>query len=381
MRPRHLVDTTLFYSPTSGGVRRYLNAKHGWLAAQPGWRHTLVVPGSENRIERGGVCVLRGVPVPGSFNYRLALTPSRWARLLDALHPDLIEAGDAFHPAWAALRVAQRRGIPAAAFCHSNLPRIVGRRFGGRLTERSACRYVRWLYERFDVVFAPSLQVLDFLAGLGIQHAVHQPLGVDADMFRPERRGDWLRGWLGVGADTRVLVYAGRFTDEKNVPILLRAFARLGRSYHLLMIGGGQQGRVAANVTRLPYRRNGVELARWIASADALVHAGTRETFGLVILEAMACGRPVVAARAGALPELVDEHVGALAEPGRADSLADAISALYERDLEAIGASARARVLRQFTWQKTLQRQMAVYDSLLGGHPVLAAREEIVEAG
>ena len=381
MRPCHLVDTTLFYSPTSGGVRRYVNAKHGWLAAQPGWRHTLVVPGSENRIERGGICTLRGVPVPGSFNYRLPLTPRRWTRLLDALRPDLIEAGDAFHPAWAALRVAQRRGIPAAAFCHSDLPRILGRRLGGRLSEQLVCRYVRWLYERFDVVFAPSLQVLDFLAGLGIRHAVHQPLGVDADMFRPERRGDWLREHLGLGPETRVLVYAGRFTDEKNVPVLLGAFARLGRSFHLLMIGGARQGRLATNVTLLPYRRDGIELARWIASADALVHAGTRETFGLVILEAMACGRPVVAARAGALPELVDEHVGMLAEPGSADSLAEAIAALYERDLEAVGANARARVLRQFTWQKTFQRQMAVYGSLLAGLPAVAQREEIVEAG
>jgi alpha-1,6-mannosyltransferase len=381
MRPCHLVDTTLFYSPTSGGVRRYVNAKHGWLATQPGWRHTLVVPGSENHIERGGICTLRGVPVPGSFNYRLPLAPRRWARLLAALRPDLIEAGDAFHPAWAALRVAQRRGIPAAAFCHSNLPRIIGRRLGERLAGRLVCRYVRWLYERFDVVFAPSLQVLEFLGGLGIRHAVHQPLGVDADMFRPERRGNWLRERLGLEPEVRVLVYAGRFTGEKNVPVLLRAFAGLGRSYHLLMIGGSHQGRLAPNVTLLPYRRDGIELARWIASADAFVHAGTRETFGLVVLEAMACGRPVVAARAGALPELVDEHVGMLAEPGRADSLAEAISALYERDLEAVGTSARARVLRQFTWQKTFQRQMAVYGSLLAGLPAVAAPEEIVEAG
>lgn len=381
MRPRHLVDTTLFYSPTSGGVRRYLNAKHGWLAAQPGWRHTLVVPGGATRIERGGVCTLAGVPIPGSFNYRLPLTPRLWARMLDALRPDLIEAGDTFHPAWAALSVAQRRGIPAAAFCHSNLPRIIARRIGGRLSERALGRYVRWVYQHFDVVFAPSRQVLDFLNGFGLRHAIHQPLGVDADMFRPERRGDWLRSWLGLGPEARVLVYAGRFTDEKNVPVLLRAFARLGRPHHLLMIGGSRQGRLAANVTRLPYRRDGTELARWLASADALVHAGTRETFGLVLLEAMACGRPVVAARAGAVPELVDEHVGVLAEPEDAESLAEAITALYERDLDALGASARARVLRQFTWQKTFQGQMAVYRALLAGEAAGAVIEQAAEAG
>ena len=368
MRPRHLVDTTLFYSPTSGGVRRYLNAKHAWFGTQPGWRHSLVVPGSETRIVRGGSSTLAGIAIPGSFNYRLPLKPRLWTRMLAALQPDLIEAGDTFHPAWAALCVARRRGIPVTAFCHSNLPRIVARRVGGRLTERALGRYVRWLYRHCDVVFAPSHQMLEFLDGLGIRHAVHQPLGVDADMFRPERRGEWLRDWLGLGPEARVLVYAGRFTDEKNVPVLLRAFARLGRPYHLLMIGGGRQGRLAANVTLLPYRRDGIELARWLASADALVHAGTRETFGLVILEAMACGRPVVAARAGAVPELVDERVGVLAEPENADSLAGAIATLYERDPAVLGANARARVLRRFTWQGTFQGQMAVYRALLAGH-------------
>src|SRR5207302_1699411 len=106
-----------------------------------------------------------------------------------------------------------------------------------------------------------------------------------------------------------------------------------------------RRGRPARNVTMLPYRRDSLELAQWIASADALVHAGTKETFGLVILEAMACGRPVVAARAGAFPEFVDERVGVLAEPNSAFGMAEAIVALYDRDLETIGAAARERVL------------------------------------
>ena len=116
----------------------------------------------------------------------------------------------------------------------------------------------------------------------------------------------------------------------------------------------------------IPYRRDSVELAGWIASADALVHAGTKETFGLVILEAMACGRPVVAARAGAFPELVDESVGLLAEPEDAASMAEAIAALYERDLDVLGANGRARVLRQFTWNRAFHTQVNVYASLMG---------------
>jgi alpha-1,6-mannosyltransferase len=368
MKRMHVVDTTLFYSPTSGGVKRYLNAKHAWIAAHTPWQHTIVVPGRRLRFERGGVCTLPGYRVPGTFNYRLPLNARRWTRLLDALEPTLLEAGDAFHPAWCAWRVAQRRGIPLVGFYHSNLPQLAGRRCCGWFTEPVIRRYLRVLYQRCDVVFAPSRLMREFLRELGVAHAVHQPLGVDAKVFNPERRGGALRSWLGLSPAARVLVYAGRFAEEKNLPVLLEAFAHLGAPYHLLLIGGKRRARPAGNVTMIPYRRNSLELAQWIASADALVHAGTKETFGLVVLEAMACGRPVVAARAGAFPEFVDDSVGVLADPESGASMAAAIASLYERDLDAVGLAARARVLRQFTWDRAFHLQTAAYASLAGAH-------------
>jgi alpha-1,6-mannosyltransferase len=375
----HLVDTTLFYSPTSGGVKRYLSAKHVWLKANTSWQHTIVVPGEKDYFEPGEVSTLAGFPVPGTFNYRLPLSPRRWSRLLNALNPSLIEAGDAFQPAWAACQVARQRGIPIAAFYHSNLPQILGRRFGGGLTERTLCRYLRWLYERFDVVFAPSRLMCELLNNIGVPHTVYQPLGVDAEVFHPKRRNPELRTKLGLSADSRVLVYAGRFAGEKHLPVLLQAFARLGSPYHLLLIGGDREACPTRNVTMLPYRRDSLELAEWLASADALVHAGTKETFGLVLLEAMACGRPVVAVRASAIPEFVDESVGMLAEPCSGASMAEAIAALYERDIEAIGVTARARVLRRFTWQKAFQAQLAVYATLVGTRKLTVPEQQIVE--
>jgi alpha-1,6-mannosyltransferase len=148
--------------------------------------------------------------------------------------------------------------------------------------------------------------------------------------------------------------------------VLLKAFARLGPLYHLLLIGGERTARPAVNVTMLPYRGDSLELAQWLASADALVHAGTRETFGLVVLEAMACGRPVITARAGAFAEFVDERVGMLAEPDSDGSMAEAIVALYQRDLNALGTAARTRVLKRFTWDRAFHAQTAAYASLLG---------------
>jgi alpha-1,6-mannosyltransferase len=190
-----------------------------------------------------------------------------------------------------------------------------------------------------------------------------------------------LRAHLGLPADTRVLVYAGRFAKEKNLPVLLQAFANLGHPYHLLMIGGEREARPMPNISLIPYRRDSIELAQWLASADALVHAGTKETFGLVILEAMACGLPVVAARASAIPELIDESVGMLAEPGSATSMAEAIVALYERDVAAVGKVARERVLRQFTWTQAFHAQTGIYANLLGTHRVPVAPTAVIELG
>src|SRR5256885_11770174 len=88
--------------------------------------------------------------------------------------------------------------------------------------------YVRCLYERFDLVFAPSRVMCEYLEDLGVQRVSHQPLGVDAEVFHPRRRTLALRPLLGLPAQARVLIFAGRFAGEKNLPVLLQAFARLG---------------------------------------------------------------------------------------------------------------------------------------------------------
>jgi alpha-1,6-mannosyltransferase len=369
----HLVDTTLFFSPTSGGVKRYLTAKQAWLAANSSWRHSLVVPGEAHAVVPGGISTLPGLRVPGTFNYRLPLSMRAWTAMLDVLEPDLIEAGDAFHPAWCALEVADRRRIPAVAFFHSNLPRIIGRRLGS-LSERVVGRYLALTYERMNLVQAPSRLMCDYLRSLGIQRVVHQPLGVDSETFTPHRRREDLRQRLGLPRDVRLLAYAGRFAGEKNLPVLHDAFARLGEKYHLLLLGGGRSFRAAPNITVLPYRRNPVELAEALASADALVHAGTAETFGLVILEAMACGRPVVGVNSGAVPELVDDDVGVLAPRAEGKAFARAVASLYDRDIVAVGAAARQRVLTRFTWQQAVQMQMNAYAGLAGTEPAVATR-------
>lgn len=359
----HVVDTTLFYSPTSGGVRRYLNAKHEWYIGVAGHQHSLLVPGERTALVPDGVSTIAGSIVPGTFNYRLPLSAHHWSQMLEALEPDLIEVGDAFHPAWCTLRVAQRRCIPAVAFCHSHLPRLIGTRCGNA-AGRFAARYLGSLYARFDLVLVPSQFMCDHLRSLGVPRVRRQPLGVDTTAFHPDRRHTGLRAQLGLPEQVRLLVYAGRFSAEKNMQALHDAFTLLGPRYHLLVIGGGAQRRPAGNITVLPYRRDHVALASMLASADALVHAGTSETFGLVILETMACGRPVVGVRAAAVGELICDEIGVTAAQARGEQIAAAVRELYERDLEAMGRAARARVESHYAWDLVLREQLALYESL-----------------
>ncbi len=373
----HLLDATLFYAPHSGGVKRYLGEKRRRCAAR-GVRHTLLVPGPRDDA-RDGVVRLASPAIPFGAGYRLPLRLGAWQRAIEAAAPDAIEVGDPYSPAWAALRAAARLGVPAVAFAHSDLPRLLASR-GGAWAGRAADAYLRRLYARFDAVWAPSRAIARRLEQAGVTGVAVQPLGVDPEIFHPCRRDPALRAELGLPESTRLLIFAGRLAAEKRIPLLRVAVQRLGAPYHLLLVGGDALRRLDARTTLLPYQQDSAALARLLASADVLVHAGEHETFGIVILEAMACARPVVGVAAGAIPELVDARVGALARPGDAAAIAAAIDDVYARDPDALGAAARARVERDYAWARTLDRQLDAYARLLQ-RPAAIAAAALTEAG
>ena len=189
---------------------------------------------------------------------------------------------------------------------------------GGRAAPRAAVAgrtaraYARRLYERFDLVLAPSRSMADHLADWGVSRVAQQPLGVDTAVFHPSRASAGWRAANGIAPSTRLLVYAGRFAPEKHLDVLAEAVRRLGGDYLLLAIGAGPAPPPAGDrIRRLPFVAGSESLAAALASADAFVHAGDQETFGLAVLEAMACGTPVVARSAEGLAELVDDSVGA----------------------------------------------------------------------
>ena len=174
-----------------------------------------------------------------------------------------------------------------------------------------------------------------------------------------------LREHLRLPPAARLLVYAGRFTPEKKLHLLIDAVRKLGRPYHLVLIGSGTELPRYPQITYVPFKRDQRQLARLLASCDMLVHPGDCETFGLIVLEAMACGLPVVGTSGGGVAELVDDDTGILARPNDVDSLAEAIDAIYARDLRQLGLNARAKAANQYDWDIVMPQLLQRYGSLL----------------
>jgi alpha-1,6-mannosyltransferase len=355
----HVLDTTMLYGPGSGGVARYLNEKRAWFARNPSHRHSLLVPGPRDSIGAGGERHVATLAL-GVAHHRWPFDLSRWSRAILDCRPDLIEVEDPGIPGWAALRAARVLEVPVVAFCHVDLATALRRRFGVAM-DAVAREYLGAIYRRFDLVLAPSEFMRRRLCAWGVDNVHVRPLGVDLETFNPRARGATLRAGLGLDASARLLVYAGRFAPEKNIDTLLAAFCRLGAGFHLLLIGEGNAVAPPPNVIVRPFERSSRELARIIASTDGFVHCGDQETFGLVLIEAMACGRGVIAAAAGAAPELVTPGTGLLAAPRDAESFAATIRAFYRRDVDAMGHAARAHAEHGYHWDTVVRGLLDIY--------------------
>ncbi len=389
----------MFYPPQSGGARTYLRAKSRWLRYHTTIRHSVIAPRMRPGISGHGLrqsekatqhddgmqepaqesacetlpeteqepelIALPSLPVPWNRTFRWPLSMATATRCLLQLQPTLIEAGDPYQCAWSALHARDRLHRQALIFHHSDLPQLAEQRFGG-LARIVAERYLQGLYSQFDSVLAPSAKMVASLRALGIPRVRQQPLGVDTRLFSPLRRDAGLRARLGIANETCLLVYAGRFSREKNLPALVRAVRQLGPDFHLLLIGDGSLDGTDTQVSVLPHQRSEIALAALLSACDLFVHPGAHETFGLVVLEAMACGVPVLGVRAGGVAELVDAQVGLLVDDASTEALCEGLRGLAGADLKQLGRQARRRACLRHDWHCVLPQLLAHYRQLAG---------------
>lgn len=377
-----ICDVTQFYSPVSGGVKRYLTEKRDYIARCTSDEHVLIVPGPRHAARAEGRCVHLEVASPRvslSSHYRFAWNTRRVERLIREAKPDLIEAGEPWQLAWACLRAGRVLGVPVVGFYHSHFPESYFRtfhRFGGRaagaLVERLSRGYIRRLYNRFDLTLVASAKLENLLREYGVGNARLVPLGVETDIFEPSARDPLLRRRLGVSERQVLLLFVGRLSREKRIDRLLEAFARIrhyaGDRFALLIVGEGAE-RVRVEEARgrtpdlhwLPYEGDARKLASLYASADLLVHPSPCETFGLVALEAQACGIPAVAFQGSGMEDLIFGGPAFLAPEMTAESLARTVLQCYQLDLPEIGARARKAVIERYPWRTVFKGLFDLY--------------------
>ena len=292
------------------------------------------------------------------------------------------------------LRRGVHRRIPVAVKFHGNflgLAKQAGKRIGADRSPRSIVREaksVAWLagahFVPFDSVYrfrvceamVPShQQLVDTRRSLLLQsdriHVV--PNGIDVETFRVRAR-DEARAELGLGRGT-VLVSVGRLNREKGFDVAIRALAQLdGAARSLVIVGTGEERGTLERLSHKLGVRDRVSfvgdqpperVSLFMGAADVVLFPTVRdEAAGLVLLEAMSCGRPVIASRVGAIPDVVESGKnGVLVPPGDPAALTEAIAKLLGDDERRakIADAARATVTAEYTVDHMIQRTIDVY--------------------
>ncbi|HEX6351651.1 glycosyltransferase [Actinophytocola sp.] len=359
-----IVQLANFYSPTSGGLRTVVDTL-GRGYVESGHERVLVVPGqhrARTHTDSGLVITLPGVPVSGG--YRVMPRSAAVLRELDDLGDDvsvevsdkttLLAVGD-----W-----ARERGLRTVLLSHERLDRWIEARIprlwrsAGRLLKPLVRGWNKGLVNRFDTVVVTSAYAELEFEGLSLPLR-RIPLGVDLDTFRPAETEP---------SEVARLVYAGRLSHEKNPRAVVAAVNELvadGVAVRLDVYGDGPEHPALRRLARgLPVEFHGhvsdrASLARALSTADVAFAPSVAETFGLSILEAMACGTPVVTSVTGGAPELLAPGAGvavAATPAGLAAGVREVLSwpASYRR------AAARARA-EQFPWSATINAMLDVH--------------------
>ena len=319
-----IVDVNEFYSPTGGGVRTYVDRKMA-IMAELGHELTVIAPATQDRVEErpgGRIHWVASPPMPFDRNYRLFGRAGPIHALLDRLRPDVVEVCSPWRPAWI---VAEWPGDAARVFFwhNDNVAAYPMRWFEGVARPDRIERWFAW-YSRYIGRFLPAYDAVvtngpalgKRLRARGLRVDAEMPLGIEAGHFSPALRDEALRRDLlaqcGLGPEAVLLLGIGRHHPEKRWPLVVRAARAAARDapVGLIQIGAGvstdpvaRAARGARHVRLLPAIYDRARLAAIMASADALVHGSEAEPFGLVAVEAVASGLPLIVPDSGGSAE------------------------------------------------------------------------------
>ncbi|MEO8080539.1 MAG: glycosyltransferase family 1 protein [Caldimonas sp.] len=364
-RPMRIAYVTETWPPELNGVSLTVERAVGFLRAR-GHAVELIRPRQPGESRLDGPDELRtaGCAIPMYRELRFGLARmATLSRRFERSRPELVHLATPGPLAWAALAAARARGIAVTSDFRTNFHQY-SRYYGIGFLAGAALGLLRRFHNLTDRTFVPTRAARDELAAAGFHHLTVVGRGVDTDRFTPMRRSDVLRAAWGAGGESPVFLSVGRVATEKNIALALRAFAaaRQRRSdARLVIVGDGPARRrlQAAHPEALfAGVRRGEDLAAHYASADVFLFPSLTDTFGNVVMEALASGLPVVAFDCAAAAEHVADGVaGRLVAPGdeagyvaAVESLAVAPDSLAPMCVAAVAAARRA------AWDEVLSR-------------------------
>ena len=378
------------YTPQVNGVSVVTALTVAGLRAR-GWEVAVIAPrypsypanGVRHFVDDFGTADLHvdlpSVAFPPYPDIRLAAPAyGRIAQTLREFQPDLVHCATEFMIGRLGQIAATRAGIPLVSSYHTDFSRYT-EAYGAPRLRNAVSNYIARFHQRSIRTYTPSDMARADLLALGVADVEVWGRTVDTRTFAPERRDDTIRRLNGLERKF-VLLHVGRLAAEKNVRCILDAF-RIARdllpagTVHLIVAGGGPEEaslRQAAppDVTFLGVLDHKRVLPGLYASADAFVLASLTETLGLVMLEAMASGLPVIATPAGGVADHLRDSDNGLAFPaGDTSEMAHAMVRLVMnpalRDRLARGARHTAEGL---DWEGELDRLAASYREVCMAH-------------
>lgn len=371
------------YTPQVNGVTTVVQRIARLLRAT-GHAAAVVAPRYPDRAAGNGNDELRiaSLPFPPYPSVRLSLP---FGRRVDAylarFAPDLVHVHTEGPLGTIGRRWALRAGVPLVTTFHTHFPQYA-RYYGVPALEALVWRWLTWFHRPARFTQTPGESIRDELVARGVAHAMVWGRGVDTTLFDPGRRDPAWRTRLRADDDQVIVLHVGRLAREKNLDVLIEAWrqghAAFGSRVVWVIAGRGPlERRIAAE---LPWaRRAGFlereDLAALYASADLCMLPSHTETCGLVALEAMASGLPVIAADAGGFPESVQHEVsGLLVAPDDASGFFAALSRLVGNTVErrALGLQARQRALQRDVAEED-EELLAQYGAAIDPAPGVAA--------
>lgn len=279
----------------------------------------------------------------------------------DHFAPDLIYLVTEGPLGAAALSEARQRGIPVISSFHTNFHRYSSH-YGFGWVQSLLLSWLRYFHNRTLLTMVPAPDMQQDLQAAGFDPVEVLPHGVDCHLFDPRRRSQSLRlQWLR-DQNGPVMLYVGRLAPEKNIPLVVRSWQQL-RAEHpglqLVLVGDGPlREQLQREYPDIHFSgvQTGTELARHFASADLFVFPSLTETFGLVTLEAMASGLPIVAFDVAAAGQYVSSGCnGELAIAGDERAFVESVRRLLARDLASAGRQARQQA-ELLGWERVAEQ-------------------------